>query len=131
MSHWTTVQTKMTNLDMLKRAIADCGCQFNNQTEHVSEYAGKLACVGTISKAGRSTSRNHGAAIVQDDVNYQITMDNYSNTLKEVAGNSCEKITQTYAKLETAKEMANAGYLKQSSRVEQDSGDLVMVYAAV
>ena len=128
MSHWTKVKTKIMDLDILKQAIETTGCVFTEQKTFSSTYAGTLNCVGAISAEGHTVSNSHGAAITHKDKNgYHIVMDNYGNSLKDVAGESCGKITQKYSELVTQDAMVNAGYMQENSWVE-DGGDLLMEF---
>ena len=128
MSHWTKVKTKISNLDVLKQAIENIGCKFVPQKQFSSMYAGTIDCVGAIGAEGQEISSKHGAAVTQHEDGYQIVMDNYGNSLKDVAGENCRKITRKYAEITTTSAMVNAGYLKASSTIDQKTGDLLVEY---
>ena len=128
MSHLTGVDTKLRELDVLKQAIDEMGCQFNEETTYQSAYVRSIDCVGTISAKGKQVSNYHGAAVTQDESGYQIKLDNYRNTLTDVAGEDCVKITQKYGELIATDEMINSGFSCENSWVDTKTGDRVLEF---
>lgn len=134
MSHISKVNVQIKNVSTLKRAVESLGLVFNEtqKTFQNSSYGSIPNCQATVhTKEVKEANGRNGAALVQDTdgKGFHFEMDNWNNQLTNAAGNNCQKLTQKYTELTVKDELQNNGFMYESAKVDQRTGDLVMLFS--
>jgi hypothetical protein len=95
MSHFTTIKTKITDLEALKKALSDLGYTFSSGRTLVQGYGGTTRIVDLAVKTGEK----YGIGFVQKGTSYEIVADwwqvNYDSGIRQE--DFVSELTQRYA----------------------------------
>ena len=92
MSHWTVGKTKIKDLGLLEEVAMEMGLQINRKSKFTGEYTGSIDCELVV-----SDGQGGELAIVKaDDDSYFVQMDNYYNSICDIAGQDGALLTREY-----------------------------------
>lgn len=119
MSHWMRIAMKVRDLQALARACNNLGLSYNQKEQVTSRWAGKLDSVASI-----TDEKGGMAAVVQKEDGYELSIDEYRNSLVKTVGRECSLLTREYTTEVVKQEIANVG-LVNSVNV-QENGSVVV-----
>lgn len=119
MSHWMRISMQVEDLETLERACKNLGLSMERKEMVSSRWAGDIDSVASITDA-----EGGAAAVVKKEDGYELSIDEYQNSLVSVVGRGCSLLTREYTVEAAKKEIANVG-LVQSTNVQED-GSVVL-----
>lgn len=122
MSHITTVDVAVVDLDALELACEDCGVKFVRNAKRFVYYAGNTEPCDHLIRGG--DGMYEVGVVAADDV-YRLKCDNYAggNGMVQLVGQNCGKLLTSYGRRVT---MQKANAMGRPFREYEQNGKLVM-----
>lgn len=110
----------ITDLSLLSKACSNLGLELNlSKKTYKSKWISEIKCDAVVQ--GKEQGE---AAIVHTDNGYEIQWDSYSNSLRKVVGNKCEKLNREYSTQAVLKQAETVGMV--NSIMTQEDGTVVV-----
>lgn len=126
MSHFTTVKTKITDLDVLKKALSELGYAYSSGRTTVQGYEGTTRAVDF----GVRTGEKYGIGFVKEGASYKIVADwwqvNQDSGIDQA--DFVANLTQRYAYRKVLSEAKRQNWTKVKEE-KMDDGTIKLVLA--
>ncbi len=123
MSHFTTVETKIKDLLMLKRALKDLNIQFSEQTEEQKCYVKGYQGQTTDAKMSIHISKSYDIGVKVDangNVGFVADWWGVETTKGWSEEEFLQKVTRKYSYHKVMQEVEDRGYTLETEEVKED-----------